>query len=166
MKVISKKCIGSALIIGILAGCGAENSSTNIKQGNTKQEIETSSPQLSSNQSEFKAGVFVDLDDINDTLFNEKIKNSLNILMNALVNKNEEEFKSAFADIQSAEAHNFMLGKDYSFDKINTIEQDQAGRTIVSIVVTVKEGSDIQEHNLFFYFVKDDQGGWGLKTID
>lgn len=158
------KCIGGALVIGILAGC-ADNS-TNIRQEPANQQVENSATQLPSNQSEFRSGVFIDLQDVNDNLFNEEIKNSLSILMEALVNKNEQEFKKAFADNQSAEAHNFMLGKDYSFDKINTIEQDSAGRTIVSMVVKVKDDSDIQEHNLFFYFVKNDQGSWGLKTID
>lgn len=164
MKKIAKSIAGS-LIIGILAGC-SENSNVNLKQDITNHEVQASAPQPSSDQSTFKAGIFIDLNDIKDANFNEEIKNSLNILMGALVNKNEEEFRSAFATNQSADAHNFMLGKDYSFDKINSIEQDSAGRTIVSLEVKVKDGSDIREHNLSFYFVKDDQGEWGLRTID
>lgn len=48
MKAITK-CIGGALIIGILAGCAE---STNTKQGTANQEIETSALQLSPDQSE------------------------------------------------------------------------------------------------------------------
>lgn len=159
------KVIAGSLIIGILAGC-AGNPNTPPKQGATSQDTQTSAPLSSTDQSNFKAGIFVELSDVNDTKLNEQIKNSLNAVMNALVNNNEEEFRNAFANNQSADAHHFMLGKEYSFDKLNTIEEDSAGRTVVSLEVKVKDGSDIKVNNLSFYFVKDDTGNWGLRTID
>lgn len=97
---------------------------------------------------------------------NEQITNSLNAVMKALVNNNEKEFKSAFANDQSADAHGFMLGKEYSFDKLISVEDDSAGRTVVTLEVKVKDGSDVKVDNLSFYFVKDDAGNWGLRTID
>lgn len=158
------KAIAGSLIIGILAGC-AGNSDVSNKQDVTNQETQPSAPQ-SSDQSNFKTGIIVELSDVNDAKLNEQIKNSLNAVMNALVNNNEEEFRSAFANNQSADAHGFMLGKEYSFDKLNSVEEDSAGRTVVTLEVKVKDGSDVKVNNLSFYYVKDDTGNWGLRTID
>lgn len=47
-----------------------------------------------------------------------------------------------------------------------SVEEDSAGRTVVTLEVKVKDGSDIKENHLSFYFVKDDTGNWGLRTID
>ncbi|OMF92571.1 hypothetical protein [Paenibacillus sp. FSL R7-0337] len=159
------KVIAGSLIIGILAGC-AGNPNATPKQATTSQDTQPSAPQSSSDQSNFKTGIFVELSDVNDAKLNEQIRNSLNAVMNALVNNNEEEFRSAFANNQSADAHGFMLGKEYSFDKINSVEEDSAGRTVVSLEVKVKDGTTIKVNNLSFYFVKDDTGKWGLRTID
>lgn len=64
--------------------------------------------------------------------------------MNALVNNNVEEFRSAFANNKSADAHHFMLGKEYSYDKLISVEEDSAGRTVVTLEVKVKDGSDVK----------------------
>ncbi|WP_342476860.1 hypothetical protein NYE24_24260 [Paenibacillus sp. FSL H7-0350] len=159
------KVIAGSLTIGILAGC-AGNSDVLPKHTAINQETQTSAPQSSLDQGNFKTGIFIELRDVNDTKLNEQIRNSLNAVMNALVNNNEEEFRSAFANNQSSDAHGFMLGKEYSFDKLNSVEEDSAGRTVVSLEVKVKDGSDIKVNNLSFYFVKDDTGKWGLRTID
>ncbi|MEK4853358.1 hypothetical protein NST04_26125 [Paenibacillus sp. FSL H7-0756] len=159
------KVIAGSLIIGILAGC-AGNPNATPKQAATSQKTQPSAPQSSPDQGNFKTGIFVELSDVNDTKLNEQITDSLNAVMNALVNNNEEEFRSAFANNQSADAHSFMLGKEYSFEKLMSVEEDSAGRTVVTLEVKVKDGSDIKENHLSFYFVKDDTGNWGLRTID
>ncbi|WP_340021298.1 hypothetical protein MHI24_20100 [Paenibacillus sp. FSL K6-1096] len=159
------KIIACSLIIGILAGC-AGNSNDTPKQEATSQDTQPSAPHSSPDQDDFKTGIFIELSDVNDTKLNEQITNSLNAVMKALVNNNEKEFKSAFANDQSADAHGFMLGKEYSFDKLISVEDDSAGRTVVTLEVKVKDGSDVKVDNLSFYFVKDDAGNWGLRTID
>ncbi|ETT53073.1 hypothetical protein C162_07459 [Paenibacillus sp. FSL R7-269] len=159
------KVIAGSLLIGIFVGC-ADNSNATPKQDATNQEAQPSAPQSSSDQSNFNTGIFIELSDVNDTKFNDDIKNSLNAVMNALVNNNAEKFKSAFANDKSADAHGFMLGKEYSFDKLNSVEEDSAGRTVVTLEVKVKDGSGIKFNNLSFYYVKDDTGNWGLRTID
>lgn len=107
--------------------------------------------------SEFEAGVFVDLDEVNDPLFNEDIKKLLNTTLDSLANNKEEEYRNVFRDKKTANAYMYLLGKDYRFDEIGTIEEDNEGRIVVELRGKEKDDTGIKTPNAYYYFVKNDQ---------
>ncbi|WP_438497799.1 hypothetical protein [Paenibacillus sp. IHBB 3054] len=174
--------LAGILTIGIIASCG-DKSGTNAASPAVNAETEISaSPQATAQptaqatdqpattpqpiQGTFTTGVFVDLDTLEDPLFNEEIKNLLNTTLEALANKKEEAFRSVFKDSQSADAFMYLFGRDYYFDTIGTVDQDKEGRVIVEIRGKVKDSGEIKEPNSFYYFMKDADNHWSLRAID
>lgn len=178
--------LAGILTIGIMASCG-DKSGTNAASPAVSAETEISaSPQTTAqvtaqptaqtadqpattpqpSQGAFTTGVFVDLDTIEDPLFNEEIKNLLSTTLEALANKKEEAFRSVFKDSQSADAFMYLFGRDYNFNTIGTVEQDKEGRVIVEIRGKVKDSGEIKEPSSFYYFMQDADNHWSLRAID
>ncbi|WP_379151126.1 hypothetical protein [Paenibacillus sp. sgz5001063] len=152
----------------ILSGCTSNepnNTSPNVPANSTSTPLATISPTVSP-KDVFETGVFIDLDTLEDPLFNDEIKLSLQSTLEGLAEKNEQLFRSAFVDEQTANAFMYLLGKEYRFDKVGTILKDNPGRIVVEVRGLVKDDSGVHEPNAYYYFVLSDQNKWALGAID
>ncbi|SDM29773.1 hypothetical protein SAMN05428961_11317 [Paenibacillus sp. OK060] len=161
-KIIIHTMVG-VLSMGILSSCGNKSDSDAVKNNATT--TEQTEPQKENNTS-IKTGVFVDLESIDNPLFNKDIKTLLQTTLNSLANKKEQEFRSVFKDEMTADAFMYLFGKDYVFDEIGTIEEDTEGRIVAEIKGKVVSDNEVTTPNSYYYFVKDKNEKWNLGSID
>jgi hypothetical protein len=163
-----KKLILYTLLIilswGVVTACGNEKDSES-QSGNNSPETEHTETQAESAPS-IQTGVFIDLNSIDNPLFNKDIKVLLERTLDSLANKKEKEFRSVFADEETADAYMYLFGKDYAFEKIGTVEEDQEGRIVVEIRGKVVSDNEVTTPNSYYYFVKNKQDKWSLGSID
>lgn len=119
------------------------------------------------NDQSFEAGVSIDLESVENPLFNKEIKALLQTALESMANKDEEGYRSVFGSKQSADAHMYLFGYGYHFDYLGTIEEDNSGRIVIEIRGKVKDEEGIRDTpNGYFYFIKNKEGHWILGTID
>jgi hypothetical protein len=160
----------------LLSACGKEadyvsnpSEETNHQESQIQTAPETEQPARENEQEvpKLEEGIFIKWDDIKDPLFNEEIKNELQQALQALVDKDEESFKQAFIDEQSAQANLDRIGLNYRFDKVDDFEKDKGSGRISMIVQGewLHKGLTGEVHNIY-YFLQSKQGEWKLGTID
>lgn len=160
--------VSIVLVVIIMSGCtnNEENDTLpNVQADSTSTPLVTISPSVTP-EDVFETGVIIDLDAVEDPLFNDEIKHSLQSTLEGLTEKNEQLFRSAFVDEQTANAFMYLLGNEYRFDKIGIISKDDAGRVVVEVRGQVKDDSGVHEPNAYYYFVLSDHNKWALGAID
>lgn len=161
--------------LGILTSCAQESKNTDLQGKNEVPSTSTTDPQnqqpKEENTDSFKTGVFVDLDAVDDPLFNDEIKALMKTTLEALANKDEQAFRSVFIDEQAADAFMYLFGRDYYFDHFERIEIDEDygkydGRITVYVTGKVRYDGEIQEPNSAYAFIQDKNKHWKLGGID
>ncbi|MED4957620.1 hypothetical protein GNQ08_26085 [Paenibacillus macerans] len=156
--------------LGILTSCAQESKNADLQRQSEVPSTSTAAPQNQQmeekNTDSFKTGVFVDLDAMDDPLFNDEIKALLKTTLESLANKDEQGFRSVFQDEQVADAYMYLFGRDYYFDKYEGIEKDNSNRIVVNVTGKDRYDGEIHNPNSAYYFIQDKSGQWKLGVID
>lgn len=164
MKKVTLYSLLVILSLAIITAC-VNKKDSEMQFKSTSSKTEHTEHQAESAPS-IKTGVFVNLNTIENPLFNKDIKDLLEITLDSLANKNQKEFRSVFADEESANAYMYLYGKDYAFEEIGTVEEDHEGRIVIEIRGRVVSDNVVATPNSFYYFVKGKQNKWSLGAID
>ena len=164
MKKVVLHSLLLILSIGIITACGNITDSESQLENNTPKTEQTETQVESAPN--IKTGVFIDLNSVDNPLFNKDIKVLLERTLDSLANKKEKEFRSVFADDGTADAHMYLFGNNYAFEEMGTVGEDQEGRIVVEIRGKVVSDNEVKTPNSFYYFVKSKQDKWRLGAID
>ncbi|MFM9280283.1 hypothetical protein [Paenibacillus jiagnxiensis] len=166
MKKVIIYAIACVLTLGVMTSCtdNIGNENTNSSPPATNQKL-TPNEQIQETES-FEPGVFIDFDTISNPLITDDIKSQLKTVLEALANKDEVLFRSQWRSEGGADYFMFLLDREYSFEDIGTVEEDQSGRIVIQVKGLFKDSTGTDDYLDYYYFVKDKNNNWQLGTID
>ncbi|MFC4099130.1 stalk domain-containing protein [Paenibacillus xanthanilyticus] len=129
--------------------------------------VTINSPAPEQQEEAFSPGVFIDWESVQAPLLHDAIQENLQHVLEAMANQNQAAFKAAFIQETTPSAFLYLLENEYRFEDISTVMDDASGRIQVSIQGKVKHSDgEVNERQLAFYYMKDQEGEWKLASID
>ncbi|MEJ8302779.1 hypothetical protein [Saccharibacillus sacchari] len=114
---------------------------------------------------EMTSGVNVDRDRIDSPLWNEEMREQLEVVLQATVDKDAEAFNSGLGpDAQGV--FDYMLENEYDFQQVSSIHEEY-GKVLVQVDSVLElPGEAPKPYTCTFYFEQDQAGEWRIVSID
>ncbi|CAM4006553.1 hypothetical protein [Saccharibacillus endophyticus] len=139
------------------------SSTSDTTEKTEKQLNET--PLANNNTPEMTSGVNIDWDDIDSPLWNEEMREELETVLHAIVDKDAEALNKGLGpDVQGV--FDYMLQNEYDFQEVSSIHEEY-GKVLVQVgSILGLEGETPKPYNCTFYFEQDETGEWRIVSID
>lgn len=157
---MNKILLSAVLLMVVLTGCTSATE---------KEAAPSPTAAESATQTTFTSGINIDFSKYNNDYLTDDILQILKNSLEALINKDKEEFKQGFIDEEHAAGNMFLIETDdqYRFLNISSTQNDQADQRInIGIEYEILRNQRIEQTSFFYTFEPDNHGKWKIAIID